>query len=161
MDLSPCPHHTSRRTAPAAAGFYTSALAALQLLSLKVMCHMATTPAGRSRMAAAGCLPRWVCRAPEVEQKQLLVLVLLPLACVSDWTGRLYWETLYRGGQQVEMRAPSEGVDVEAYRRSCPPLLRQQVRPLACRSPCHMYEAPAGTIDLDSFKVSVGAGRWY
>jgi hypothetical protein len=96
--------------------------------ALLVMCHMAVTPVGRSAIAAAGCLPRWLPSIRKLPPKLQQLVLLLPLTCLRDFTKEEYYLPLYRGGQWV-----ADGLDVGAcssleFQASCSPLLKQQVR---------------------------------
>ena len=100
---------------------------ALQLSLVKMMCHLAATPAGRSCIAASGCLPRWLPLAPKLPAQVQQHLLVLPLSCRTDWTHEVYFEPLDRGGAWVHGKIGSQGFDTEAYADSCPQLLKQQV----------------------------------
>jgi hypothetical protein len=102
----------------------------MQLAALRVMCHMAATPAGRSCIAAASCLPRWLCSAGDQQLQQQTMLLMVALSCMTDWTAAVYWAVLEEAsqGRVVEKQLlPFDGMDIEAYRKSCPPVIRQQV----------------------------------
>jgi hypothetical protein len=91
------------------------------------MCHMAATPLGRSCLAAAGCLPRWLSRAPSLAPKQLQLLVMVLVSCQADWTAVEYFALLLRGHMWVHDRLGTQGWTSEAYKDTCPPHLKQQV----------------------------------
>jgi hypothetical protein len=112
----------------ALAGVRSGKADTLMIVLLKVACHMAATPSGRSCLAAAGCLPRWLSKARQVPRQLLPLLLMVPLSCMADWTRAVYFETLFRDRQWVEERVSTGGYTSEEILASCPLLLKQQVR---------------------------------
>ena len=91
-----------------------------------VACHLATTLEGRSCLADAGCLPRWLSRASELLPEQQQLLLMLPLACLPDWgQEETYYVRLFRDGQWVEAQLDTQGW---ATPETCPLQLRHQAR---------------------------------
>jgi hypothetical protein len=103
--------------------------------ALKLLCHMGATPAGRSCIAAAGCLPRWLSQATKLTPSLLQLLLTLAMNCHVDWRGVGYFELLYHGGQWVERALSTEGCASDRLQRSYPPLLKQQVGSLSHAAP--------------------------
>jgi hypothetical protein len=97
--------------------------------TLKLMCHLAATPLGRSRLAAAGCLPRWLARIPQLRSlRQLQLLLMVVVSCLADWTVTAYFEPLMRRGVLAKDRLGTLGYTSDSFKATCPPLLMQQVR---------------------------------
>jgi hypothetical protein len=120
----------------------------LQVSALVAVCHMAATPAGRSCLAAAGCLPRWLPLAIQLQWRPQQLLLMLPLSCLGDWTCATYFLPLERGGAWVEDTICSKGRSSKA-KDSCPQLLRQQVQSQADLGSCR------GTLLLAAMHVYV------
>jgi hypothetical protein len=97
--------------------------------ALLAMCHMAATPLGRSCLAAARCLPRWLSRVRSLAPKELQLLVMVLVSCLADWTATVYFVPLMRPGAETWVRGYMDTQDwtSSAYQETCPPLLVQQV----------------------------------
>ena len=76
-------------------------------------CHLAVTPAGRRALEGSGCLPRWLARWQKLPPQQRLMLLMLPLACMTDWTQEAYFQPLFRKGEWVRATI---SVDADSYK---------------------------------------------
>jgi hypothetical protein len=92
---------------------------ALQLSAVQLMAHMAATPAGRSCIVAAECLPGLLLLAPRLHPAVQQHLLMLPVICQLDCTSLTYC------GKKVF----SSGCDTgRAYAADWHTVLMQQVR---------------------------------
>jgi hypothetical protein len=113
------------------AGGWSQLRDAMQLNALEGLTHMAAAPAGRSCVAAAGCLPRWLPLCTRLHAQVMQMLLMLPLSCQTDWTRTKYFQPLYRNLGISWLRLKDDigtkGFDTKGYADSCPQELKRQV----------------------------------
>ena len=90
-------------------------------------CHLAVTPVGRSALEGSGCLPRWLARWQKLLPRQRLMVLMVLLACIENWSKMPYFQPLFRGGEWVRGVISADADPYKAYDKTRVPaaILRQ------------------------------------